>query len=217
MSKRVHVRLLAFLLFPQLCFTQYAKDSLLTATSTMSYQGEWFGILPSSEQSLSILDPPLLLDTRSRRGSEIHAYASRTSIETSREPLPFEQRFVPYRSEDDRGKNLPDIPLDTAELAWLEKGISRDAPDRLEVRALVLLKVPGMSCRSCARSIERKVRELEGIQTIDIDVKAGVVRVQCDSPARRVASLLRAIRQAGYAVKGLDTTDTMNSSRANWH
>jgi Cd2+/Zn2+-exporting ATPase len=79
-----------------------------------------------------------------------------------------------------------------------------DRPEALTHSAAVPLRefqVGGMDCASCAVAIERAVRDLEGVQAVQVDVMRGTVRV-----ARDVGfddgDLTRAIQGAGYTVRG---------------
>lgn len=69
----------------------------------------------------------------------------------------------------------------------------------------VTLKVPGMSCPGCARSIEKKVREVSGVKAVNCDVRKGLVRVECEVPLVSIDSLRSAVRRAGFIVRSVDT------------
>ncbi|MED5371325.1 MAG: copper ion binding protein [Myxococcota bacterium] len=40
------------------------------------------------------------------------------------------------------------------------------------------LEVGGMTCKGCARKVEGRLRELEGVEAVDIDLESGIVHVQ---------------------------------------
>jgi Cd2+/Zn2+-exporting ATPase len=84
---------------------------------------------------------------------------------------------------------------------------SKNGSDRPEVLTrsagipLREFQVGGMDCASCAVAIERAVRGLEGVQAVQVDVMRGTVRVARDVGFDD-ADLTRAIRGAGYTVRG---------------
>ena len=67
------------------------------------------------------------------------------------------------------------------------------------------LRVGGMDCASCAASIERALRRLDGVQDVRVDVVGGKVRVGYAAGALARGDLAGAVRRAGYAVHD-DTT-----------
>jgi uncharacterized membrane protein YraQ (UPF0718 family)/copper chaperone CopZ len=60
------------------------------------------------------------------------------------------------------------------------------------------IKVSGMSCKNCARKVTEAVKKLNGIKSVDVDVKKGMVRVEGSAPPEEVK---KAIENAGYTVK----------------
>jgi copper chaperone CopZ len=103
----------------------------------------------------------------------------------------------------------PDPPDDKSFIASFSEGGDEAGPARI-----VTLKVPGMSCPGCARSIEKKVREVSGVKTVSCDVRKSLVRVECDVPPVSIDSLRSAVRRAGYSVRSVDTTTVTASSQS---
>ncbi|WP_437656834.1 heavy-metal-associated domain-containing protein [Sorangium sp. So ce1182] len=60
------------------------------------------------------------------------------------------------------------------------------------------LQVDGMSCPSCIRHIDSALRELNGIDKVDVRLREGTVVVQHDPANASVDALVEAVRGAGY-------------------
>jgi copper chaperone CopZ len=60
------------------------------------------------------------------------------------------------------------------------------------------LRVGGMSCKNCARKVTESIEKLSGVESVDVNVKKGVVRVQGAVPLDDVK---KAIENAGYTLK----------------
>ncbi len=58
--------------------------------------------------------------------------------------------------------------------------------------------VPGMSCESCKAAITEDVREVSGVQAIDVDLEAKSVTVRGENVED--AAVRAAIAEAGYEV-----------------
>jgi copper chaperone len=61
-----------------------------------------------------------------------------------------------------------------------------------------LLDVTGMSCQSCVSHIHRALRDLKGVDKVDVRLRDGRVLVQHDPSAAPIDSLIEALREAGY-------------------
>jgi copper chaperone len=61
-----------------------------------------------------------------------------------------------------------------------------------------LLKVEGMSCRSCVSHINTALRELSGVREVSVQFERGQVLVKHDAEAANVSALVEALRDAGY-------------------
>lgn len=62
------------------------------------------------------------------------------------------------------------------------------------------LRVGGMDCASCAASVERSLRTLEGVQEVRVDVLGGRVHVGYTDDRLAFRDMASAIRRAGYTV-----------------
>ena len=62
-------------------------------------------------------------------------------------------------------------------------------------------QVAGMSCGSCVRHIEHALRELPGVERVQVELAAGRVRVEHDADQATVEQLLAGFADAGYEAK----------------
>jgi Cu+-exporting ATPase len=62
----------------------------------------------------------------------------------------------------------------------------------------VELKVDGMTCESCARSVGRKLSSVAGVSSATVDLAAGKATVQRDESRASVDDLIAALGQIGY-------------------
>lgn len=61
-----------------------------------------------------------------------------------------------------------------------------------------LMNVTGMTCRSCVNHVDRALRNLEGVQDVQVRLQEGTVRVTHDPQSVPVESMIEALREAGY-------------------
>jgi copper chaperone len=57
--------------------------------------------------------------------------------------------------------------------------------------------VTGMTCGHCAASVTEELLEVDGVQSVDVDVPTGAVTVHSEGPVDR-AEVEAAVREAGY-------------------
>jgi len=65
---------------------------------------------------------------------------------------------------------------------------------------IATLKVEGMTCQGCARSVTRVLQGLKGVVSAEVSLAAAQAEVTFDSAQVDVARLKAAIEQAGYQV-----------------
>ena len=58
--------------------------------------------------------------------------------------------------------------------------------------------VPGVSCGHCKQAIEGEVSQVQGVESVDVDVDAKTVRITGESLDE--AAVVAAIDEAGYEV-----------------
>ncbi|NMD68884.1 copper chaperone CopZ [Bacillus sp. DNRA2] len=65
----------------------------------------------------------------------------------------------------------------------------------------ITLKVAGMSCDHCVKAVEGSVGELNGVQTVKVDLKAGTVNVQFNPEVVTLDAIKETIDDQGYDVE----------------
>lgn len=63
----------------------------------------------------------------------------------------------------------------------------------------ITLTVEGMSCSACERHVNTALRELDGVEDVDVDLDTGRVTVKHDPDRAAVEAMLVALEEAGYA------------------
>ncbi len=64
-----------------------------------------------------------------------------------------------------------------------------------------ILEVQGMSCPSCIRHISSALTELDGVGTVDVKLRDGIVVVKHDAAQAPITQLIKTLDEAGYASK----------------
>ena len=62
----------------------------------------------------------------------------------------------------------------------------------------VELKVDGMTCQGCVRSVTKKLSGVAGVSAVSVDLAAGKATVGYDESAAKVADLIAAVEQIGF-------------------
>ena len=60
------------------------------------------------------------------------------------------------------------------------------------------IKVKGMTCGGCVASVERVLRELEGVGNVSVSLESEEAKVEFDSTRIKPEALRAAIEDAGY-------------------
>lgn len=60
------------------------------------------------------------------------------------------------------------------------------------------LKVEGMSCEACVRSIERKLSKVAGVESARVDLEEGKATVEFDDSRAKAEQLIGAVEQIGF-------------------
>lgn len=67
-----------------------------------------------------------------------------------------------------------------------------------------VLRVDGLACPYCAYGIEKKLKKTEGVETIDIDINKGVVKVNvAEGVTLTEAQMAKLINDAGFTLRGM--------------
>ncbi|MFJ8263713.1 copper chaperone CopZ [Rummeliibacillus sp. NPDC094406] len=65
----------------------------------------------------------------------------------------------------------------------------------------IQLKVEGMSCGHCVKAVENGVGELNGVETVNVNLEQGLVDVAFDDLKVTTENIKEAIEEEGYVVK----------------
>jgi len=72
----------------------------------------------------------------------------------------------------------------------------------------VTVKVDGLSCPFCAYGIEKKIKKIEGVEDISVDIKSGNVTViYKDKKFYTMERLNKAVRDAGFTPRKITVED----------
>ena len=78
---------------------------------------------------------------------------------------------------------------------------------------IVTISVGGMSCATCANTIEEALRSLDGVQAAIVNLASDKVTITYDPQVVRVPDLKRAIRDSGYEVIEAESVDSEKLER----
>jgi P-type Cu2+ transporter len=65
-------------------------------------------------------------------------------------------------------------------------------------QAHVVIAVEGMRCASCSRSIERKLRELEGLAGVSVNLPTGRVTIDWEPQSTSLSKIIATVESAGF-------------------
>lgn len=71
-----------------------------------------------------------------------------------------------------------------------------------EVSRGIEIKVEGLACPFCSYGLEKRLKKLEAVESVDVSLKTGDVRVEL-KPAKNVTEdeLRQAVQKAGFTAK----------------
>lgn len=58
--------------------------------------------------------------------------------------------------------------------------------------------VTGMTCAACQANVTRRVKKLEGVKQVEVDLLSGRMRVEYDETAQDEARICAAVEEIGY-------------------
>ncbi len=62
----------------------------------------------------------------------------------------------------------------------------------------VEIEVHGMTCAFCVDSLERKFREMDSVEKVQVSLKAKIVRLETDKNLPTIESIKEAVLDAGF-------------------
>ncbi len=112
------------------------------------------------------------------------------------------------------GNETAMVEYDSAELnlSDLEKAVT-DAGYKV-INEKIILKIGGMTCATCAKTIESALKRLNGIHSVNVNVGAEKVYITYNSAMTTLAEMKKTIEDAGYQYFGVDTEDTEDLEEA---
>ena len=67
-----------------------------------------------------------------------------------------------------------------------------------QMKTKIELKVEGMTCSGCVRSVEKKLSTVTGVDSARVDLGAGKATVEYDDSRAQAAQLIAAVEQIGF-------------------
>ena len=65
-------------------------------------------------------------------------------------------------------------------------------------KSKVELRVEGMTCDSCVRSVEKKLSKVAGVELARVNLDAGKATVEYDDSQAQIDQLIGAVEQIGF-------------------
>lgn len=76
-------------------------------------------------------------------------------------------------------------------------------------QTMVTLRVDGLSCPFCAYGLEKRIKKMEGVKDLTIDIENGTVTVVYqDKKFFTEQGLSKTVKEAGFTPKGMVLKDT---------
>ena len=97
-------------------------------------------------------------------------------------------------------------------LADLEKAVT-DAGYKV-INEKAILKIGGMSCATCAKTIENSLRKLNGIADVNVNLGAEKAYITYNSDKITIADIKKAIEEAGYQYLGVEGEEAEEEEEA---
>lgn len=72
---------------------------------------------------------------------------------------------------------------------------------------LALIRIEGMHCHKCERTIQKALAEHPGVHEVEVDFNSGQASILFDHLAVSVAKLVESVNAAGYRALGFTVRD----------
>ncbi len=67
-----------------------------------------------------------------------------------------------------------------------------------------IMRVDGLACPYCAYGIEKKLKQIDGVQRIDVDLNKGLVQVDvAEGVELRKPQMIRLFQEAGFTFRSM--------------
>ena len=80
-------------------------------------------------------------------------------------------------------------------------------------KAAVELEINGMSCAACARRVERKLAEVDGVMEAAVNLTTEVAHIKYDAERIQLRDLIGAVEEAGYGARERSTDESGRRGR----
>jgi copper chaperone CopZ len=81
-------------------------------------------------------------------------------------------------------------------------------PINAEKDHLALIRIEGMHCHKCERTIQKALAENSGVHEVEVDFNSGQASVLFDHHSVSVARLMESVDAAGYKALGFTVRDS---------
>jgi Cu+-exporting ATPase len=115
------------------------------------------------------------------------------NIATEKAAIEFDSNKVSVEEVGEVIKNVGYEPL-----------IPKDEVERREV----ILNIVGMTCASCASTVEKALREVPGVEYVSVNIATEKARVRYDPSVVSILDLRKAVESVGYEVSTEEEVDT---------
>ncbi len=108
-------------------------------------------------------------------------------------------------------------PAMTTEITQTEKTATADTNLKIEANSKAEFTIEGMTCAmGCAKKIENKLAETEGVTSAIVDFDKKLAMVEFDTNKLTTASLEEIVKSAGesYSVSDMKTMESFSSNQA---
>ena len=61
-----------------------------------------------------------------------------------------------------------------------------------------VLVVEGMTCPSCVRHVTAALKDVDGVEKVEVKLKEGIALVRHDATEATIGQMIEALREAGY-------------------
>jgi len=110
-----------------------------------------------------------------------------------------EKAVVEYDSGEIDMKGLTEAISETGYIPL----VSKKGSEKREV----FLNIVGMTCSSCAATIEKSIKSLEGVESVFVNIATDKARVEYDPSLVSIFDLRKAVTDVGYDVAGEEEVD----------
>ncbi len=101
---------------------------------------------------------------------------------------------------------------ETAKISATDEAAGRETPAAKSER--LDLSLAGMTCNACARRIERRLANAEGVQSANVNFATARATVEYDPRATRPARLIETVKEIGYGASDTEEEGAADRERA---